>query len=575
MKENRPTYSELMRDISNGKVESLILITERREVLVIYNDGRRIVAPILRDDQNIIQIAKESKTALTVKDFRSEQVIASTIGTLGFILIIFIGLSFIIRRTTQAANSALGFGKSNARDKPLNDIDIRFDDVAGIAEAADEMQEVVSFLLRPDALIKLGAKTPKGILLVGPPGTGKTLLAKAIAGEAGVPFFSLAASEFVELFVGVGASRVRDLFRKAKKKAPCIIFIDELDAIGRQRGTGIGGGNDEREQTLNQLLTEMDGFEDNSGIILLAATNRADVLDSALTRPGRFDRRIFIDLPNRKGREQILSVHARSKPIAEDVSLKELSTLTPGFSGADLANLLNEAAILTARDNENVISAYQVDRALEKITIGLNTPPLLDGSKKRLIAYHEIGHALLSCLLPDSDTLDKVTILPRGKYGGFTRFRLDDEVLDSGLITKNYLQTKLIISLGGRAAECIVFGDLEVTQGASGDFEQVTEIARSMVTEYGFSTLGPISLSDEQSSLFLGRNLIRGKKELAQKTSMAIDLEVRNLAIKALNSAIKILSPYRLLMDKLVELLLDEETISGDRFNKFLKEYKV
>jgi len=403
--------------------------------------------------------------------------------------------------------------------------------------------------------------------LVGAPGTGKTLLAKAIAGEAGVPFFSTAASEFVELFVGVGASRVRDLFRKAKEKAPCIIFIDEIDAVGRQRGAGIGGGNDEREQTLNQLLTEMDGFSDNSGVILLAATNRPDVLDTALKRPGRFDRRIDISLPDRPGRKEILAVHARTRPLADDVCLQDWARRTPGFSGADLANLLNEASILTARQEKAAIGSEQLEAALERITMGLTAAPLQDSAKKRLIAYHEVGHALVAAFTPNADRVDKVTLLPRGGgVGGFTRFWPDDEILDSGLITKGYLIARLVVALGGRAAELVVFGPDEITQGASGDLQSVAQLAREMVTRFGFSRLGPVALESSGSQVFLGRDLIHTRPSYAESTGKIIDQQVRILASEALKRAVNLLSSRREVMDLLVEELIQEETINADRF---------
>ncbi len=410
---------------------------------------------------------------------------------------------------------------------------------------------------------------------MGPPGTGKTLLARAIAGEAGVPFFSMAASEFVEMFVGVGASRVRDLFRKAKEKAPCIIFIDEIDAVGRQRGAGIGGGNDEREQTLNQLLTEMDGFEDNGGVILLAATNRPDVLDSALMRPGRFDRQIRVDLPDRRDREQILAVHARRCPLSAEVNLTDWASRTPGFSGADLANLLNEAAILTARREQSEINSKSLSDALERITMGLAAAPLQDSAKKRLIAYHEVGHALLTCLVPHADRLDKVTLLPRaGGVGGFARTMPDEDILDSGLISRSYLLAKLVVAMGGRAAEIVVYGPTEVTQGAMGDLDMVTRICREMVTRYGFSTLGPIALEADGSEVFLGRDWLRSDPPYSHKTGDRIDTQVRTMAKAALDEAVALLRPRRSLMDSLVNILIEQETIEGDFFRKQVENYE-
>ena len=563
-----PRYSELLTQISAGKVKDLQLVPARREVIVEYDDGRNAVVSTLANDQQILRTAESAGVPLTVKDVRQEQALAGLAGNLALIALIVIGLSFLLRRSAQAANKAMGFGRSQARIRPQDEITVRFEDVAGISEAKEELQEVVTFLKQPESFIRLGARIPRGVLLVGPPGTGKTLLAKAIAGEAGVPFFSIAASEFVELFVGVGASRVRDLFRKAKEKSPCIIFIDEIDAVGRQRGAGIGGGNDEREQTLNQLLTEMDGFADNSGVILLAATNRADVLDTALMRPGRFDRRIQVDLPDRKGREAILAVHARSRPLSDEVSLADWALRTPGFSGADLANLINEAAILTARNDRSFVGSSELEAALERITMGLSASPLQDSAKKRLIAYHEIGHALVAAHTPHADPVDKVTLLPRsGGVGGFTRFFPDEEVIDSGLVSKAYLRARLVMALGGRAAEMVVFGPGEITQGASGDLQMVSQLAREMVTRFGFSSLGPVALEGGDQQVFLGRDLIHTRPSYAESTGKAIDACVRQLAIQALNEAIALLETRREVMDRLVEALITEETLSSSRFH--------
>ena len=562
-----PSYSELLQQIKAGDVEELQLVPARREVIVRYDDGRQATVAVFANDQQVLRTAESAGVPLTVKDIRGEQALAGLAGNLALIALVVIGLSLLLRRSAQVANRAMGFGRSQARVRSQDDVVVRFEDVAGIQEAKEELQEVVTFLRQPESFIRLGAKIPRGVLLVGPPGTGKTLLAKAIAGEAGVPFFSMAASEFVELFVGVGASRVRDLFRKAKEKAPCIVFIDEIDAVGRQRGAGIGGGNDEREQTLNQLLTEMDGFADNSGVILLAATNRADVLDSALMRPGRFDRRIHVDLPDRRGREAILSVHARTRPLAEDVCLQDWARRTPGFSGADLANLLNEAAILTARQQQTSIGHAQIEVALERITMGLTAAPLQDSAKKRLIAYHEIGHALVAALTPHADRVDKVTLLPRsGGVGGFTRFWPDDERLDSGLISRASLEARLVVALGGRAAETVVFGAGEVTQGASGDLQMVSQLAREMVTRFGFSELGPVAYEGAGNEVFLGRDLIHSRPAYGERTGREIDLQVRRLATNALGQAVALLESRRDVMDRLVDALIDEETLHTDRF---------
>ncbi len=565
-REESVSYSTLLRDIDNKKIKQLGLVPARREVRVVYDDGRKVSVPIFPNDDRILRAAESSDTPLTVVDGRREQAKQDLAGTLLVVLLVVIGLSLLLRRSAQMANRALGFGRSKPRLKPQEDLQVRFEDVEGINDARQELEEVVTFLKQPETFIRLGAKIPRGVLLVGPPGTGKTLLAKAIAGEAGVPFFSMAASEFVELFVGVGASRVRDLFRQAKEKAPCIVFIDEIDAVGRQRGAGIGGGNDEREQTLNQLLTEMDGFEENSGVILLAATNRADVLDAALTRPGRFDRRIDVGLPDRRGRAAILSVHARSRPLAIAVNLEQWASRTPGFSGADLANLLNEAAILAARHNKTEINESHLEGALERITMGLSNRPLQDSAKKRLIAYHEIGHALVATLLPAANDVDKVTLLPRGGAGGYTRFMPDEEQLDSGLVTRSSCMADLVVALGGRAAEQVIFGPLEVTQGASGDLQMVAQLSREMVTRFGFSSLGPLALEGAGSEVFLGRDWFNQRPGYAETTGQAIDGQIRTLAKNALAQAISLLESKRELMDQLVEALIEEETLSGERF---------
>ena len=563
-----PSYSTLLRQIEDEKIRSLELIPQRREVKAVYEDGSSVTVPYYITPQQILRAAEESNVPLTSKDIRQEQAMAGMVGNLALILLIIVGLTFLVRRSAQVANRALGFGRSQPRVKPQDDLHFRFEDVAGINQAKTELQEIVTFLKQPESFIRLGAKIPRGVLLIGPPGTGKTLLARAIAGEAGVPFFSMAASEFVELFVGVGASRVRDLFKKAKEKAPCIVFIDEIDAVGRQRGAGIGGGNDEREQTLNQLLTEMDGFEDNSGVILLAATNRVDVLDAALTRPGRFDRRIEVGLPDRRGRCDILAVHARTRPLDDGVNLEDWARRTPGFSGADLSNLMNEAAILTARQSKVAIENSHIEAALERITMGLTAAPLQDSAKKRLIAYHEVGHALVAALLPDADRVDKVTLLPRsGGVGGFTRLWPDEDVLDSGLMTKAMLMARLVVTLGGRAAELVVFGKEEVTQGASGDLQMVAQLAREMVTRFGFSTMGPVALeSGSGGEVFLGRDWFNKKPAYAETTGQEIDQQVRQLATQSLQQAVDLLQPRRVEMDRLVDALIEEETLQGDRF---------
>ena len=569
-----PSYSGLLKAIRAGQVKELKLLPRTDQVLVQFKDGSESRVAVFSNDQQILRSAEAARVPLSVSN-------TNDASSSGLLVNLFLGILLIsllvllLKRSASVAQKALGFGRSQARLQPEGSINVRFEDVAGIDEAKAELQEVVTFLKEPERFTAVGARIPRGVLLVGPPGTGKTLLARAIAGEADVPFFSISASEFVEMFVGVGASRVRDLFRQAKAKAPCIIFIDEIDAVGRQRGAGIGGGNDEREQTLNQLLTEMDGFEDNSGVILLAATNRSDVLDSALLRPGRFDRQIMVELPDRRGREAILGVHARTRPLGDDVSLPLWARRTPGFSGADLANLINEAAILTARRERLFIDEQAMNDALERVTMGLGAKPLQDSAKKRLIAYHEVGHALLTTLLPAADNLDKVTLLPRaGGIGGFARTTPDEEILDSGLISKAYLRARLVVAMGGRAAEIVVFGDAEVTQGASGDLQMVSQIAREMVTRYGFSMLGPMALEQEGGEVFLGRDWTRPEHSYSNNTATQIDAVVQQIARDALNQAIDLLTPRRPLMDALVEALIEQETLDEISFNKIVQVYE-
>merc|ERR1711990_1115534 len=446
---------------------------------------------------------------------------------------------------------------------------VGFDDVAGIEEAKEEFEEVVTFLKTPEKFTVVGAKIPRGVLVVGPPGTGKTLLAKAIAGEAGVPFVSISGSEFVEMFVGVGASRVRDLFKKAKSNAPCIVFIDEIDAVGRQRGAGVGGGNDEREQTLNQLLTEMDGFEGNNGIIVIAATNRPDVLDSALLRPGRFDRQVTVNLPDLEGRMSILKVHARNKNFADDVSIKNLAQRTVGFAGADLANVLNEAAILAARRRKDAIGLGEIDDAVDRIIAGMEGRPLTDGRSKRLIAYHEVGHALIGTLVKDHDPVQKVTLVPRGQAQGLTWFSPDEE---QTLVTRAQLKARITGALGGRAAEDVVFGHQEVTTGAGGDIQQVASMARNMVTRLGMSDLGPVALEGGGQEVFLGRDLM-SRSEISESISQQIDIQVRDMVKRCYEETVEIVAANREAMDQLVEILIEKETMDGDEFKSVVAEF--
>lgn len=497
----------------------------------------------------------------------------SSVGSLVFPLVLIVFIVLLFRRSNNmpgGPGQAMNFGKSKARFQMEAATGVTFNEVAGVEEAKAEFKEVVSFLKRPERFTAVGAKIPKGVLLVGPPGTGKTLLAKAIAGEAGVPFFSISGSEFVEMFVGVGASRVRDLFKKAKENSPCIIFIDEIDAVGRQRGTGIGGGNDEREQTLNQLLTEMDGFQGNTGVIIIAATNRVDVLDSALLRPGRFDRQVTVDVPDVRGRLEILNVHARNKKLADEVSLEIIARRTPGFSGADLANLLNESAILTARRRKERTSVSEIDAAIDRVIAGMEGIPLTDNKTKRLVAYHEVGHAVVGTLLPNHDKVQKVTLIPRGQAKGLTWFTPSD---DQSLISRSQILAKIMGALGGRAAEEVVFGYPEVTTGAGNDLQQVTSMARQMVTRFGMSSIGPLALESQGTDPFLGRSMGASTSEYSEDVASRIDLQVRSIIQHCHVEAIMIIKENRVVIDKLVDILIEKETIDGDEFRSIIAEY--
>jgi len=490
------------------------------------------------------------------------------------------GLFFLFRRSQSGnaggGNPAMSFSKSKARLQMEPSTQVTFSDVAGFEGAKVELTEVVDFLKSPDRFTAVGAKIPKGVLLVGPPGTGKTLLAKAVAGEAGVPFFSIAGSEFVEMFVGVGASRVRDLFEQAKKNAPCIVFIDEIDAVGRQRGAGMGGGNDEREQTLNQLLTEMDGFEGNSGIIIVAATNRPDVLDSALMRPGRFDRQVTVDRPDYAGRLQILNVHAKDKTLSKDVDLDKVARRTPGFTGADLANLLNEAAILAARKDLDKVSNDEVGDAIERVMAGPETKDrVISDKKKELVAYHEAGHALVGALMPDYDPVAKVSIIPRGQAGGLTFFTPSEERMESGLYSRSYLQNQMAVALGGRVAEEIVYGEEEVTTGASNDLQQVANVARQMITKFGMSDkIGPVALGQSQGGMFLGRDM-SSTRDFSEDTAATIDVEVSELVDVAYKRATKVLKDNRTVLDEMAQMLIERETIDTEDIQDLLNRSEV
>lgn len=576
----RMTYGRFLDYLDAGRVTAVDLYEGGRTAIVeavdpeLDNRVQRWRVDLPGNSPELVKRLRDSDISLDSHPPRNDGAIWGALGNLLFPLLLIGGLFFLFRRSSGVGGGpgqAMSFGKSKARFMMEAKTGIMFDDVAGIDEAKEELQEVVTFLKKPERFTAVGARIPKGVLLVGPPGTGKTLLAKAIAGEAGTPFFSISGSEFVEMFVGVGASRVRDLFKKAKENAPCIIFIDEIDAVGRQRGAGIGGGNDEREQTLNQLLTEMDGFEGNSGIIIIAATNRADVLDQALLRPGRFDRQVMVDPPDIKGRKEILGVHARNKKLDPDISLESIARRTPGFTGADLANLLNEAAILTARRRKEAITMAEIDAAVDRVIAGMEGTPLVDSKSKRLIAYHEIGHALIGTLLQAHDPVQKVTLIPRGQAQGLTWFTPSEEQM---LISRAQLMARITGALGGRAAEDVIFGDAEVTTGAGNDLQQVTGMARQMVTRFGMSDLGPLSLEGSQGEVFLGRDWLN-RSEYSNEIAARIDAQVRTIVEECYSNAKQIMSDNRDLIDRLVDLLIEKETIDGDEFRRIVAEYTV
>ncbi|WP_324282206.1 ATP-dependent zinc metalloprotease FtsH [Cyanobacterium aponinum UTEX 3221] len=567
------SYSDLLRSIETGEVQRIV-IDPTTNIASVYlkNGDQKSPERVDLFNQNPELIAKIREKGI---DFVVESGSASStqvINTIqvAILFMLIVGLFLLIKRSASSAAGAMNFGKSRARFQMESATGIEFKDVAGIEEAKEELQEVVTFLKSPDKFTAIGARIPRGVLLIGPPGTGKTLLAKAIAGEAQVPFFSISGSEFVEMFVGVGASRVRDLFRKAKENAPCLIFIDEIDAVGRQRGSGIGGGNDEREQTLNQLLTEMDGFEGNTGIIVIAATNRPDVLDSALLRPGRFDRQVMVDYPDLEGRLAILEVHAANKKIDPEVSLKTISQRTPGFSGADLANLLNEAAILTARRRKEAITMEEIDLAIDRVIAGMEGTPLVDSKSKRLIAYHEIGHAIVGTLTKGHDPVEKVTLVPRGQAKGLTWFTPEE---DQGLVSKTQLFARVTGLLGGRAAEDLIFGNDEVTTGAGNDIEKVTYLTRQMVTKFGMSDLGLFALEENDQPVFLGNDPM-SRSEYSQEIAAKIDSQIRFMVTQCYENAKAIIRENRPLIDSLVDLLIEKETIDGDAFRQIVNDYQ-
>jgi cell division protease FtsH len=564
-------YSQFVQEVQRNRVEKVSISSDRSKALVTAQDGRKILVN-LPNDPELVNILTQNNVDISVTPQTDENIWVRVASTLLIPFLLLVVLFFVLRRAQGGPGSqAMNFGKSKARVQMEPQTQVTFGDVAGIEQAKLELSEVVDFLKNADRFTAVGAKIPKGVLLVGPPGTGKTLLAKAVAGEAGVPFFSISGSEFVEMFVGVGASRVRDLFEQAKANAPCIVFIDEIDAVGRQRGAGLGGGNDEREQTLNQLLTEMDGFEGNTGIIIIAATNRPDVLDSALLRPGRFDRQVVVDRPDYAGRLEILNVHARGKTLSKDVDLEKIARRTPGFTGADLANLLNEAAILAARRNLTEISMDEVNDAIDRVLAGPEKKDrVMSEKRKTLVAFHEAGHALVGALMPDYDPVQKISIIPRGRAGGLTWFTPSEDRMDSGLYSRSYLQNQMAVALGGRIAEEIIFGEEEVTTGASNDLQQVARVARQMVTRFGMSDrLGPVALGRQQGNMFLGRD-IAAERDFSEETAAAIDDEVRNLVEQAYRRAKAVLIENRLVLDKLAEMLVERETVDAEELQELL-----
>ncbi len=573
-------YSDFIEAVQEKEVSRVLISPDNGTAQVVENDGSRSEVN-LAPDKDLLKILTENDVDIAVQPTRLANPWQQALSSLLFPVLLIGGLFFLFRRAQGGSgggggNPAMSFGKSKARLQMEPSTKVTFADVAGVEGSKLELSEVVDFLKSPDRFTAVGAKIPKGVLLVGPPGTGKTLLAKAVAGEAGVPFFSISGSEFVEMFVGVGASRVRDLFEQAKKNAPCIVFIDEIDAVGRQRGAGLGGGNDEREQTLNQLLTEMDGFEGNSGIIIVAATNRPDVLDSALMRPGRFDRQVTVDRPDYAGRLQILNVHAKDKTLSKDVDLDKVARRTPGFTGADLANLLNEAAILAARRELDKVSNDEVGDAIERVMAGPEKKDrVISDRKKELVAYHEAGHAIVGALMPDYDPVAKVSIIPRGQAGGLTFFTPSEERMESGLYSRSYLQNQMAVALGGRVAEEIVYGEEEVTTGASNDLQQVANVARQMITKFGMSEkIGPVALGRSQGGMFLGRD-IASERDFSEDTAATIDSEVSELVDSAYKRATKVLTENRGMLDEMAEMLIERETIDSEDIQDLINRSEV
>lgn len=563
-------FSEFMNHVENKKVSEVTI--EGASISGTYVDGKRFYtyAPF---DPNMVEMLRKNDVKVTAQpeDTTSNTLWGVLISWFPMILLIGVWI-FFMRQANSGNNKAMSFGKSRAR-LIENTKKVTFKDVAGADEAKQELEEIIDFLKDPDKFQRLGGKIPKGVLMVGPPGTGKTLLAKAVAGEADVPFFSISGSDFVEMFVGVGASRVRDMFAQAKKNAPCLLFIDEIDAVGRHRGAGLGGGNDEREQTLNQLLVEMDGFEANENVILIAATNRPDVLDPALLRPGRFDRQVTVTNPDKKGREEILKVHVKKVPLARDVNLSVIARGTPGFSGADLANLVNEAALLAARKNKHKVTSSDFDEAKDKVLMGSERRSMaMDENEKKLTAYHEAGHAICSLYVESTDPIHKATIIPRGRALGMVQ-QLPEK--DQYSYSRIKMLSRLIIMMGGRVAEELKFGENNVTSGASSDIAAATNLARSMVTEWGMSEkLGPVLYAENTGEVFLGKSVTQSKN-MSEETARLVDAEIKQLVVDAHDKAYKLLQEKSEEWERLAQALLEYETLTGEEIEQVIKGEKV
>ncbi|MBN8734523.1 MAG: ATP-dependent zinc metalloprotease FtsH [Acidobacteria bacterium] len=556
-REEALTFTQFLSEVEAGRIKTVTVTGAEVKGTFRDDQSKQLRTVVPRDYQDLYKILRERNVNMEFKDASGGSWLSFLVNAVPFILLIAFWI-FMMRQMQSGGNKALSFGKSRARLHSSQQKKVTFKDVAGVEEAKDELQEIIEFLREPQKFQKLGGRIPKGVLLIGPPGTGKTLLARAIAGEANVPFFSISGSDFVEMFVGVGASRVRDLFEQGKKNAPCIIFIDEIDAVGRHRGAGLGGGHDEREQTLNQLLVEMDGFESNEGVILVAATNRPDVLDPALLRPGRFDRRVVVPRPDLNGRDHILRVHTRKTPLADDADMTVIARGTPGFAGADLANLVNEAALIAARQNRKVVTMHDFEVAKDKVIMGAERKSMmLSEQEKKTTAYHEAGHALVAVMVPEADPLHKVTIIPRGMALGLTmQLPLDDKHSYS----KSYLKAQLAILMAGRIAE-EMFLD-QSTTGAGNDIERATDLARKMVCEWGMSDLGPLSFGKKEEQIFLGREIAQ-HRDYSEETALKIDEQVRKFVDEGYRVARDIIEKYRGALIRIAEALLEREILDG------------